>query len=281
MTYKDLLVVLDPGAQTRERVIVAADLAARSEAHLIGLYLSMVPESPQRVGLFDPSLLDPLYRQAQQRNRELASEVRALFEDIAGRRGVSTEWRIDSGYPADVAALHGRYADLIVLGQIDPEDLQAPVMQPRPEEVALAVGRPLLVVPYVGCFDTIGQRALIGWDGSREATRAINDAIPLLSNAESVTVLTVDATTGSHAHGDIPGADIALHLARHGIKARTERAISAGIGPANTLLSRASDLQADLLVMGAYGLSRFRELLLGGVTRTVLETMTVPVLMAH
>ncbi|HYU11246.1 MAG TPA: universal stress protein, partial [Stellaceae bacterium] len=115
----------------------------------------------------------------------------------------------------------------------------------------------------------------------REAARAVNDAMPLLAAAEAVTVLTIDPEQGPDGHGEIPGADIALHLARHGVKAQVERTISAGIGVGNMLLSWAADLEADLLVMGAYGHSRVRELLLGGATRTVLTSMTLPVLMAH
>lgn len=119
---------------------------------------------------------------------------------------------------------------------------------------------------------------LIGWDGSREAARAVCDAMPLLAAAA---VVTVDAEPSRTEHGEIPGADIALHLARHGVKATVERTVSAGIDVGNVLLSRASDVGADLLVMGAYAHSRVRELILGGTTRTVLETMTLPVFMAH
>jgi nucleotide-binding universal stress UspA family protein len=122
---------------------------------------------------------------------------------------------------------------------------------------------------------------LVGWDSSREATRAINDAMPLLQAAQAVTVLAIDPTDGPAGHGEMPGADIALHLARHGVKATIESTVSAGIGIGNVLLSRASDLGADLLVMGAYGHSRVRELVLGGSTRTVIESMTLPVLMSH
>jgi nucleotide-binding universal stress UspA family protein len=145
----------------------------------------------------------------------------------------------------------------------------------------MLAGRPILVVPYAGHFARIGQRVVIGWDASREAARAVNDAMPLLAAAEAVTVLTIDPEQSPRGHGEIPGADIALHLARHGVTAQVERTVSAGIGIGNTLLSRAADLEADLLVMGAYGHSRVRELLLGGVTRTMLTSMTLPVLMAH
>ena len=284
MGFKDILVALDTARPARGRVELAAALAERFAAHLIGLHAALPAEAPRRRGYFDyfdHSLLDPLYREYEQKTQRESEATRHLFEEAATRHGLSAEWRTASGYPSEVTALHGRYVDLIVLGQPDPDDPQAMLFRPLPEEVALAVGRPILVVPYAGSWKEIGRRVLVGWDASREATRAINDAMPLLAGAQAVTILAVDPADGPAGHGEVPGADIALHLARHGVKATIEATVSAGIGAGNALLSRASDLEADLLVMGAYGHSRVRELLLGGATRTVLESMTLPVLMAH
>jgi nucleotide-binding universal stress UspA family protein len=194
---------------------------------------------------------------------------------------ISVEWRAIAEGPEANPALHARYADLAILGQIDPDGNEMAAIRPRPERVALESGRPVLVVPYAGHFETMGRRVVVAWDASREATRAVNDAIPLLAAAETVTVLAIDPHQGPTGHGELPGADISLHLARHGVKATIERTVSAGVPPGEVLLSRAADLAADLLVMGAYGHSRARELLLGGVTRTILNSMTVPVLMSH
>jgi nucleotide-binding universal stress UspA family protein len=155
------------------------------------------------------------------------------------------------------------------------------MLRPRPERVALAAGRPVLAIPYAGRFEAVGRRVLIGWDASREATRAVADAMPLLAAAETVSVLSIDPREGPSAHGPVPGADISPHLARHGVNATVERTVSAGVPAGDLLLSRAADLGADLLVVGAYGHSRARELLLGGVTRTLLQSMTLPVLMSH
>jgi len=281
MAYKDLLVVLDCESRSRDRIVVAAALAERFGAHLVGLYVAVNPDLPGRQYYFNAPLLGPLYRDVEEFVRAQAERARLHFEDIVGRQSLSAEWRLASGRPAEIAALHGRYADLIILGQLDPDDASTPSVHPRPEEVALLAGRPILVVPYAGAYPDIGRRVLVGWDASREATRAVNDAMPLLVGASSVTVITIDAEESPSGHGDIPGADIALHLARHGVEAKVERTVSTGIGVGNTLLSYASDLEADLLVMGAYGHSRVRELLLGGTTRTVLASMTLPVLMAH
>jgi nucleotide-binding universal stress UspA family protein len=139
----------------------------------------------------------------------------------------------------------------------------------------------VLIVPYAGHFDNVGRRVLIAWNATREAARAVSDAMPLLTSAELVTVPPIDPREGPHGHGELPGADIGLHLARHGVKAQIERTVSAGMPVGEVLLSRVADLGADLIVMGAYGHSRAREVLLGGATRSVLRSMSVPVLMSH
>jgi nucleotide-binding universal stress UspA family protein len=260
MAYKDLLVIADDNHCARERISHAADLAERFDAHLAGLCVSLdaTPDAASRIG-----------------------RARELFDAETSRRQISAEWRTVTGFPVDVVAVHARYADLIVLGQLDPEDAQAPVNSPRPEDIALSSGRPILVIPYIGTYGPIGKRVLVAWDTSREATRAINDAMPLLAAATTVTIMTVDPVIEHTEHGDVPGADIALHLARHGVNAQVEMTVSDGVGIGDVLLSGASDLGADLLVMGGYGHSRVRELVLGGATRTVLQSMTLPVLISH
>ncbi len=281
MSYKDLLVVLDSAADSNGRIDLAVALAERFGAHLVGLRSVPSPTLQSRSGYPDLAILESVYREWREREVEHAEKMREAFEHAARQRDISVEWRaIDEGPEAE-PALHARYADLAVLGQIDPDNDEMAAVRPHPERVALASGRPILVVPYAGQFETIGRRVVVAWDASREATRAVNDAMPLLAAAEQVTVLTIDPHQGPAGHGEIPGADISLHLARHGVKAAIERTISAGVPAGEVLLSRAADLAADLLVMGAYGHSRARELLLGGVTRTVLSSMTLPVLMAH
>jgi nucleotide-binding universal stress UspA family protein len=284
MSYKDILVTVDTSPAGTARLNLAAALAERFGAHLIGLHTSLTAQGSVAGGYFDHfdrPLLDPLYREFSERMAAREAAARSLFEDVAGRRGLAFEWRIAAGYPSEAAALHGRYVDLVVLGQTDPDNTEAALFHPHPEEVALAIGRPALIVPYAGRFAACGGRVLVAWNASRAATRAVNDAMPLLAGAEMVTVLCIDPDDDRRAHGEVPGTDIAVHLARHGVKARVETTVSGGIGIGNTLLSRASDIGADLLVMGVYGHARVRELLLGGATRTILESMTLPVLMAH
>ena len=283
MGFKTILVTVDTAPTVRGRVELAANLAERFNAHLVGLQTSISSDAPQTRGYFEyfNRSLDAFHEEFAERIQAEAAAAHSLFEEITTRHSLSAEWRQASGSASQAAALHGRYADLIVVGQPDPGYVQAPLFQPSPGEVALAVGRPLLVVPYAGTWTAIGRRVLIGWNASREATRAVNDALPFLTTAETVTVLTIDPSHGAQGHGDVPGADIAQHLARHGVKATVQSTVSGDIGVGDALLSWVSDVSADLLVMGAYGHSRDRELVFGGATRTVLETMTVPVLMAH
>jgi nucleotide-binding universal stress UspA family protein len=280
MSYRDMLVVLDPMADALGRAELAAMLAERFAAHLVGLYPVPRPELTSPAANFDMALLEPIYREWRATALARAEACRQAFEHAAGLRGVSAEWRTAAEGDAD-PALHARYADLAILGQLDPADEAMAMTRPRPERVALACGRPILVIPYAGHFEAVGRRVLVGWDASREATRAVADAMPFLAAAETVSVLAIDPYEGPGEHGPWPGADISLHLARHGVKPSVERTVSAGVPAGDVLLSRAADLGADLLVIGAYGHSRARELLLGGVTRTILRSMTLPVLLSH
>src|SRR5579862_1986715 len=145
MSFKDILVALDGLKQTQRRIELAATLAERFEAHLVGLHTALAVAQERPRGYFDHfdrSLLEPLYGDFAERMHAEADWTRGIFEDVARRRGISAEWRLASGYPSQTAALHGRYADLIVLGKPEPDDTQAALLRPLPEEVAMAAGRP-------------------------------------------------------------------------------------------------------------------------------------------
>jgi len=281
MSYKDLVVVLDTAADAHQRMEIAVTLAERFNAHLVGLFAIPSPELPRSAGYADLAALEPIYREWRARVVEQAALARHSFEQLTERRSIKAEWRaVAEGQEAD-PALHARYADLTILGQLDPDSDETALNRPHPERVTLASGRPILVVPYAGRFERVGRRVLVAWNASREAARALADAMPLLVRAEVVIVMTVDAQPGLHGRGDLPGADITVHLARHGVKAEIEQTVSGDVPIGGVILSRAADLGADLLVMGAYGHSRVRELLLGGATRSILASMTIPVLMSH
>lgn len=276
MALKDLLVHVDNDPACSSRVDVAVALAAKHAAHLTGLHAMTWPRLPGYVEMEIPQSFLDLQRSHM---LERAHEAEKRFHERTRRLGVQAEWRAVEGDVVQTVKLHARYVDLTIVGQgRDVTDASADLAF-LPEELALGVGRPVLIIPRYGTFETVGERVLIAWNGTREATRAVNDAIPLLRTAAMVTVLAVDPPDGSAPR--VPSADIALHLARHGIVAEAASTRSADIRVGDVLLSRAADLSVDLIVMGAYGHSRVREMALGGATRSMLQQMTVPVLMSH
>ncbi len=279
MSIKDILVYIDDSGQVDARLDVAVGLAQTHDAHLAAIYATPGPFTAlYGDGGYVPA--DVIESQAAGA-RERAAAAKTRFEERTGRIGMEADWREAEGDAADVVSLNAKYADLTVVGQSNPDDPQNYPNPGLPAEVALGAGRPVLVVPYVGVTHEVGTNVLVAWNGSREATRAVNDALPILERAAKVTVLAVNPRSGGANHGDIPSADIALHLARHGVPAEASQTVSHDIEIGDIILSRISDLGADLVVMGAYGHSRLRELMMGGVTRDILRHMTIPVLMSH
>jgi nucleotide-binding universal stress UspA family protein len=170
----------------------------------------------------------------------------------------------------------GSSADLTIVAQHEPSGGDGRFAD-LAEDVLVSSGRPLLMVPYIGAVDGIGERVIVAWNASREAARAVADAMPILDGAREVEVF----IASDNDIGDLPGADIAAHLARHGIDVTVYETPANNVSIGDALLNRASETGADMIVMGGYGRSRFREFVLGGVTRHMLQHMTVPVLMSH
>ncbi len=276
MSLKSILAHAAPDERSNEVLDVACALAKAHEAHLIGLHIS------SDAGVSLRSLPGPvpseLMASIETRIGEERDRSRARFDDVVARHGVQAEWRAENGDPASVVGTHARYADIAVMSQGDDRD--TPGDPELPTVVATLTGRPVLIVPRAGTFDKVGERVLVCWNTSREATRAVSDALPILQKAEQVTVLAVNPNDGPE-HGDVPGADISHYLARHGVRAEANRTYAEDIDVADAILSRASDLGCDLIVMGAYGHSRMREWIFGGVTRSIMRTMTRPVLISH
>lgn len=275
MALKDLLVIVDDTPQAAARIAVAASLAARHEAHLTGLYIRPLLTIPRFVEMEMP---EEIRERSHRYLVERVTEAQTLFEETAHRYGCNgrAEWRVAEGAAAEVAAIHGHYADLIVVGQRDASHDML-----DPEDLLFSSGRPLLVVPAAGTFATVGERVILAWNASREAARAAHDGLAVLETARKVTVLAINPPRGRHGMGDEPGADIARHLSRHGVVAEAQQVVSDALDPGALLLNAVADSGADLVVMGAYGRSRLRELVLGGMTHYVLSHMTVPVLMSH
>lgn len=283
MPFKDLLVHLDATPSSAHRLDYALELAARDQAHLAGLYtLDLVPTLSELARAY-PGRVEHYEAFVKLRDAELdkAKSVEARFREGLRRQGLEGEWRFVEGLPAETVALHARYVDLAIVGQADPEHPPISTEGRIPEELLFTSGRPLLLVPYVGKFETIGDHVLVAWKPTAEAAHALADALPLLEPAAKVTVLTVNPERWLDAEPGLPVADIALHLARHGIRAEATTTIADDIATGDVLLNHISDCGADLLVMGGYGHTRAREMVFGGVTRQILKQMTVPVLMAH
>ena len=278
MAYKSILVHVDREPPAARRIDAAAAVAAAQGGHLIGLYVTDRPHLPGYVAVELPADLIASWERNVVDGR---AQAKALFEERTRLAGVSAEWREAEGDAVLQVALHARYSDLAVIGQLDSERVPAGGAGDLPDRLAIEVGRPVLIVPYAGKFPTIGRHVVVAWNASREATRAVADAMGFLTLAKRVTILCVNPTGGLSGHGDVPGADIALTLARAGVKAEATHIVSGDVGVGDLLLSRIADLGADLLVMGAYGHSRVSEMILGGATRQILGSMTVPVLMSH
>lgn len=279
MAYKTILVHIDQSRQAPERLRIAVALALAEDAHLVGTALSGVSAAMYLSDANDLSG-DTLTRRIDGQ-MERARAALAQFDAIAQAAGLrSYESRLVNDDPQGGLSLQARYSDLVVLSQTELDGARTGLVPNVPEYVVLNSARPVLIVPHSGTFASVGKRALVAWDGSMESTRALTNAIPLLRRADNVALALFNPSKRDGVHGEQPGADIALVLARHGVKVEVlPRYTDIDIG--NALLSMATDLDSDLIVMGGYGHSRFREMLLGGVTKTVLQTMTVPVLMSH
>ena len=277
MSYKDIVIQVADGADCATRLRFAVELALADGAHLTGLYvepplpMSAFPEIPVPVEVIDAQEAAAATRLAT---------LEASFRQATEHAGVSAEWRVSHADTVTALNVNGRYADLLITGHSEERNATWFDMAAT-KHIALESGRPVLVVPCHTTTATLGRRVLVAWNGSREAVRAVHDALPLLKRAEFVQVAVINPSVGYGEHGAVPGADLCLHLARHGVTAEAYvgHADSQAIGAA--LHTQATAIGADLVVMGAYGHSRFRELVLGGVTRHLLQHLGLPMLMAH
>jgi nucleotide-binding universal stress UspA family protein len=278
MAYKTILVHCDATKNVGHRLGVAAELAQQQGAHLVGFHARPPFQTPV---FFDGGFpMDDFFKSYEAAVKADLAVASAAFEKATKGRHLSTEWRVVDGFVENDLAIQARYADLLVLGQADPES-SLPTPTDLPETVALASGRPVLMVPYIGVTSPPGKTVMLCWNASRESAHAATAALPFLKTAAKVIVLAIDAKSSPAGHGAEPGADAATWLARHGVKVTVQRDVAADADVGGTILSRAADHAVDLIVMGLYGHSRLQEMVLGGASRTLLSSMTVPVLMVH
>jgi len=260
--FKTIVVQWDRPDGSATQVEVAARIAARTGAYLIAVHTP----APGRA--------------SNETAKEIETSGRDQLQRIAAAQGVSCEWLPAATNDSETLIAVARCADLVVVGPSSAGDAEKETLQQRVAQIVLTAGRPMLVVPKGALPATIAERVVVAWSGTRESARAVADALPLLVKATTVTLL-AGADTGSATHGFSSGKGLLGWLERHRVKAQLIDLGRHRFDVGEKILRYCTEHRADLLVMGAYGHSRARELALGGVTQTVLESMTLPVLMSH
>lgn len=261
------------------RVEAGLKLAQLHQAEAIGIY----PTDDLVGHFYDESFIPHDAREAlhlrQETQRQASCEQ---FIAAARAAGVEAQWRLPRGDADSALALHARYAGLLVMSKADAVDNPSGLIPNRVESVIMAAGRPVLMVPPAGALDTLGERILVCWDQKREAARAFSDAAPLLRKCKELVILEVDPDEDSMATRDVRESDLADYCTALGYPMPTRLVRhSSDIGVGNVILNTATDAGSDLIVMGAYGHNRMRQWVMGGASRTLLSSMTVPVLLSH
>jgi nucleotide-binding universal stress UspA family protein len=281
MTIKDILAIVMDAAEDEAAIAAAEALRAKSngqlaDAHLACAFLTPLPDEPLA---YEPTVVAGVWAELLGRARAESEAARAAVEK---RLGEGVELRTAEALSRDlgrVAAVHARYADLVILTR--PKETGGELAEELIEGVLFHSGRPALIVPPDWKGGAPGTRVALAWDASREATRALSDAAGLMGATQTVAVITVDAKPRMFGHGDQPGQNVAAHLARRGHDVEVRNADSMGRPIAQTIIEEAQAFGADLLVLGAYGHSRLRERVFGGATRDLMRTCPIPMLMAH
>jgi nucleotide-binding universal stress UspA family protein len=274
---KDIVVNLNVGEKTNQACDYAVSVAATFDAHLAGIAFRYDPIIPvSGAGYIPADVID-----AQERDNEAATRAALdYFAAVCSRAGVNGEpltLNASFGGVGDQFSRIARRFDLSIVGQAEPD--ASAVEEIIAESALFESGRPVIMVPYIQKAPLKLDNVMVCWDGSRAASRAIADAMPLLAKAGRVEVVIVTNERGKQ--DEVAGADMGAHLARHGLNVEVRRTALGDVDVADILLSHAADAGSDLIVMGGYGHSRLREFVLGGVTRSIVRSMTVPVLMSH
>lgn len=280
MTYKTILVSLNDLERNEALLTGAADLARKFDSHLRGLYVIPAVEVYPAADFGMPVVFEgnrDIYLKAQK-------SVQDLFESITQVAGVRNDFVVVDSITPDVAdhvVDYARRADIAIISQGPDVDGLSVTGRNFVEQVLLSTGRPTLVLPRKVQTELVADLVIVGWSGRRESARAAFDSIPLLTCANEVRVVWVDPEKERSHAGNLPGADLAESLSRHGVKASIDPLSTGGSEAGEALLTKISDSGAGLLVMGAYGHSRLSEFILGGATRSVLKSMNCPVLFSH
>jgi len=279
--WKNISVFLDDTPQGEAVGDQAAALARRFGAHLIGIHgIDGIPgDSPADSFVRGQQAIGDVIARHQAAEKAQALAVARRFARLAAKHDIGAEFRVIRwGLGEEEAILNSLHCDLVILGHPTPHGLPGSWTT---ERLGMASGVPFLLIPDGWQGERVGDRVLVAWNGSREARRAIADAMPLLCAAQSVTVLVVDPARTPEKYGENPGADITTHLARHGVRVDLLQVESKGAPVADVIGARAMEREADLIVIGAYSHARSAEMIFGGVTRALLAHMPVPALVSR
>lgn len=279
MKLRDISVCMSAPEGDKDAYVFARDFAAAQGAHLSCAAFTILP--PVIVGYGDGAAGE-VYASILQETRDTMDAAWAKFEEWAVRDTPALEMRrFEAGLNRVelLSAMNARHADLVIVPAPEKDDEQphADML----EGVLMGGGRPVLVVPRGWTGDKTGARAVIGWDASREATRALHDSLMVMPEGAAAVLVTIDAKPGDTGHGGGPGWDIGAHLSRHGVKVEVRNEDSIGRSAAQCLLDVAAAENADLIVLGGYRHSRLQQAFLPGVTRTLLREAKVPLLLSH
>jgi len=273
-----IAVHVDGGSRDGAVLKLAFGLAARFKSELEVVFARIPPFIPASVdGILTPQIVEAQQAIHQQRAEAARRAVDAAADTAVAAGAIRPIWTAQEGPATQVMIARARFADLAIIGQPTREESDAVTDYDLPAELVMGLGRPVLIVPNKGDFADVGKRVIVARAGTRESRRAATDALPLLGAQSQVTVLMVNPGERAVANE----ADMKAWYARHGLDARIRVIQSPAKEVGDVLLAAAAEMSADLIVMGAYGRSRLRELILGGATHSMLKHMTVPVLMSH
>ncbi|MEE9139334.1 MAG: universal stress protein [Alphaproteobacteria bacterium] len=275
MPFKTILVHLADDKGHTARLRLGIDLASRFEAHLVALYIATPVSMPAAITGRGASFA--YIAEATTVAHEKAATIEAEIRSTCERERLSWEWRVEEGDHLDIMAQYAHYADLAIVSHSRAELIEDRVMFHVPEDLPLTVACPVIILPERQDFRPPGKNVLVAWKATREALHTVRAALPILESAETVTVLSVSPPEADPR----PDEMAAAFLARHGVKAQAYADIDGNGHVGEVILAHARDMDVDLIVMGGYGHSRLREMVVGGVTRHVLDHMQVPVLMGH
>ncbi len=276
MSYKDILVYLDDGKSNQERINTAFDLANSQQARLTAVTLSAL--KPAHMIVKDETAQHNIsYQEAEKRIDD--------FSQQATKLGVEFDTKIiDLAAGKDLSKTLAKFArnfDLVIFRQANPNNKNFNLVESISSKIVVHCGRPVFFMPYIGAHHIHAKSALIAWDGTATATRAVHDALPILKQVKEVTILVVTEGKKKTAKGELLSEDLAAHLGRHGVNAKVRRTTTGTFDVPTVILNHIAENSLDLLIMGSYGTSGLQRKVFGGVTKKILDSMITPVIMSH